>query len=143
LDVEQVNRIWVCFGQSKSDGESRKPKQSRRQLQDYIHAFNSIELEPYQQGSSVSEQPQKRLGSKTLPALATSMAHLLRAFNNGPATSTLKEARPSEQTQTNDAGTAETPTKTTATTGTSTMGWKTKGKRGGIAQIQRSRGRKE
>jgi hypothetical protein len=54
------------------------------------------------------------------------MAHLLRAFNNGPATSTLKEARPSEQTQTNDAGTAETPTKTTATTGTSTMGWKTK-----------------
>jgi hypothetical protein len=55
------------------------------------------------------------------------MVKLLHTFNDGLATSSLREACPVEQSQRNDTKSAETPTKTTtATTGTSIVGWKEK-----------------
>jgi hypothetical protein len=55
------------------------------------------------------------------------MVKLLHTFNDGLATSGLREAWLVEQPQRNDTESAETPTKTTTTTtGTSIVGWKEK-----------------
>jgi hypothetical protein len=95
--------------------------------------FNYVELELNQQGPSASEQPQKRLGSKTTPTLVTSVVQLLRKFNDDPAASTQKEARSLEQPQRNDIGNVETPTNTTvASIGTSAVGWKAGGEKRGV-----------
>jgi hypothetical protein len=123
MDVE-VDRIRSCSGEVERGGGSRKPKQSRRQLQENVRAFSNVELEPNQQGSSASEQSQKLLGSKMAPTQTESMAHLLNAFNDGKAATTQKGATPSEQLQKDGTRSAESSTKTTTGTTTSTMGWK-------------------